>query len=277
MKKKSATLIEDFQRYFTLEQATTPAQLEHVYKMRYRVYCEEFRYEPAEACPDKRESDEFDATSKHCLVLHKASGMAAGCARLVLAGEQRLLPMETYCSDAINQNIVRQFDGTRDTVCEFSRLGVDGAFRRRPGERESRFGEISALDFSQREQRTFPMIAMATILAALAMSDLIGRPHCFAMMEPFLPRLLRRSGLFAKPAGEETEYHGTRAPYYWETQEGVSTLNDELKEFYAAIRADFAASNACRAHSAMKVPNGVRGSLPDSTGVLGCFGAQYVI
>lgn len=256
MEIKSASLVEDFQRYFSLEQATTPAQLHNVYKVRYRVYCEEFHYESAESCPDKLESDEFDATSRHCLVMHRASGMPAGCARLVMPDEQRLMPMEKFCSNVIDQELIRDFDGRRHLVCEFSRLGVDGAFRRRPGEGESRFGEIAALDFSQREQRTFPLIAMGTILSALAMSELIGRPHCFAMMEPFLPRLLRRSGLIAKPAGTETEYHGTRAPYYWESHEGVSTLSEELKELYLAIRADFAASGALRSSSAVSRRSG---------------------
>lgn len=242
MEKKSKSLVEEFQRYFTIEQANTPEQLNSVYRVRYRVYCEEFQYEPAEACPNQLESDEFDAYSRHSLVVHKATGMPAGCARLVMADEHRLMPMERYCGSAIDQQIIRAFDGRRDTVCEFSRLGVDGAFRRRPGERESRFGEISALEFSSREQRTFPLVAMATILSALALSELIGRPHCFAMMEPFLPRLLRRSGLLARPAGEEIQYHGIRSPFYWETREGVSTLEDEFKEFYDAILADFSAA-----------------------------------
>ena len=209
MEKKSKSLVEEFQRYFTIEQANTPEQLNSVYRVRYRVYCEEFQYEPAEACPNQLESDEFDAHSRHSLVVHKATGMPAGCARLVMADEHRLMPMERYCSSAIDQQIIRAFDGRRDTVCEFSRLGVDGAFRRRPGE---------------------------------ALSELIGRPHCFAMMEPFLPRLLRRSGLLARPAGEEIQYHGIRSPFYWETREGVSTLEDEFKEFYDAILADFSAA-----------------------------------
>jgi N-acyl amino acid synthase of PEP-CTERM/exosortase system len=277
MEKESASLVEDFQRYFTLEQVTTAAQLEHVYRVRYRVYCEEFKYEAAEACPDKRETDEFDAMSRHCLVTHKASGLPAGCARLVLTDEQSLLPMEKFCSSAIDQKIIRQFDGRRDTVCEFSRLGVDGAFRRRPGERESRFGEISALDFSLREQRTFPLIAVATILSALAMSDLLGRPHCFAMMEAFLPRLLRRSGLFAKPAGEQTEYHGIRAPYYWETQEGVSTLADELKELYAAIHADFNASQASGSSTTMKSASPGLGSFLKTIEPAQYFGPKFAV
>jgi N-acyl amino acid synthase of PEP-CTERM/exosortase system len=254
MDKNSASLVEDFQRYFTLELATTPSQLEAVYRIRYRVYCEEFRYESADAFPQQMESDEFDAISRHCLVSHKASGMPAGCARLVLVDESRLMPMEKFCLPAIDQEKLRAFDGKRHTICEFSRLGVDGAFRRRMGERESRFGEISALDCSKREQRTFSLIAVATILSALAMSELIGRRHCFAMMEPFLPRLLKRSGLAVQPAGTEIEYHGTRSPYYFETREAMSGMAEELKEFYAVICADFSASGLLSADDVSVAP-----------------------
>jgi N-acyl amino acid synthase of PEP-CTERM/exosortase system len=244
MNSKSASLVEDFQRYFSLELATTPSQLEAVYRVRYRVYCEEFRYEPADAFPERLESDEFDVVSRHCLVSHKASGMPAGCARLVLAGEQQHMPLEKFCITAVDEDKLRAFDGKRHTICEFSRLGVDGAFRRRQGESESRFGEISALDCSKREQRTFSLIAVATILSALALSEIIGRRHCFAMMEPFLPRLLRRSGMIVQPAGREIEYHGARSPYYFETREIVGGMAQELQEFYAAILANFSASRS---------------------------------
>lgn len=257
MDKNNASLVADFQRYFDLVLATTPSELESVFRIRYRVYCEEFQYEPAENFPDQLESDDFDDNSKHCLVVHKASGMPAGCARLVLPDEQSLMPMEKYCSRAIDDEIIRAYDGRRHTICEFSRLGVDGAFRRRPGEHESRFGEISALDCSKREQRTFSLIAVSTILSALAMSELIERPHCFAMMEPFLPRLLKRSGFVVHPAGSEIEYHGNRSPFYFDTREEYGVMADELKEFYTTIRADFAASR-------LLVPGGV--AMPSQSG-----------
>lgn len=277
MEKNRDSLVEEFQRYFSIERATTPAQLENVYRVRYRVYCEEFQYEPPEACPNQLETDEFDANSRHSLVVHKATGMPAGCARLVLADEQRLMPMEKYCSHALDESIIRAFDGRRDSICEFSRLGVDGAFRRRPGERESRFGEIAALDCSKRELRTFPLVALATILSALAMSELIGRPHCFAMMEPFLPRLLGRSGLIPNPAGEETEYHGTRSPYYWDTRVGVSNLVEDFKEFYAVIRAEFAAADAASACTAAVTPRSGRGEVLQRAHGPDFFQAQYGI
>jgi N-acyl amino acid synthase of PEP-CTERM/exosortase system len=154
--------------------------------------------------------------------------------------------MEKYCRTAIDDNIIRSFDGQRDTICELSRLAVDGAFRRRAGESVSRFGQISAIDFSQQEKRTFSLIATSNILAAFAMSDLIGRPHCFAMMEPFLPRILKGSGIMVHPAGEETDYHGMRAPYYIDTSAVVSGLTDEMREFYENVR-DFLATQSVEA------------------------------
>jgi N-acyl amino acid synthase of PEP-CTERM/exosortase system len=252
--KKTTSLVADFQKYFDLDLATTPSQLESVYRIRYRVYCEEFKYEPADIFTDQLETDEFDENSSHCLVTHKFSGLPAGCARLVHVDEQSQMPMEKFCSDSIDEEIIRSFDGRRDTICEFSRLGVDGAFRRRAGEHLSRFGEISALDCTKREQRTFSLIAMATILSAFAMSDLIGRPHCFAMMEPFLPRLLKRSGIIVHPAGEQMEYHGTRAPYYFETHATVSGMADEMREFYETIRAGFADSGLLSSDTTSAIP-----------------------
>ena len=242
--KKPRSLVEDFQEYFELELATTPERLAHVYSIRYRVYCQEFGYEPLEAFPDGQETDEFDAYSSHCLVMHKSSGRPAGCARLVHVDETSLMPMEKFCPASIDQETLRDFDGRRNTICEFSRLAVDGAFRRRAGEQATRFGEFTALDYSQRELRTFSLIAVSTILAAFAMSDLIGRTNCFAMMEPFLPRLLRRSGIIVHPAGQETDYHGIRAPYFFESHATVAGMEPELREFFNAIRRNFTQSSA---------------------------------
>jgi N-acyl amino acid synthase of PEP-CTERM/exosortase system len=237
--KTNSSLVDDFQEYFTLELATTPEQLESVYRIRYRVYCEEFGYEPLEAFPRQQEEDEFDAKASHCLVTHKSSGMPAGCARLVHVDEHSLLPMEKHCNECIDEERLRAFDGRRHSICEFSRLAVDGAFRRRSGENATRFGEISSIDYTQREQRTFSLIAVSTILAAFAMSDLIGRTNCFAMMESFLPRLLKRSGIIVHPIGEEIDYHGMRGPYFFETHETIGGMLPEMQDFYTAIRTSF--------------------------------------
>ena len=244
MTSSAPTLVEDFQKYFTLELVSTPEHLKAVCRIRYRVYCEEFGYEPRDAFPDEQEVDEFDAHSQHCLITHNATGMPAACVRLVLADDSSQMPMEKYCSEALDQAFVDRFAGQRHTVCEFSRLAVDGAFRRRSGERATRFGEISSLDITQREQRTFSLIAVSAFTAAFALSDVLGRNNLFAMMETFLPRLLRRSGIVVGKVGEEMDYHGMRAPYFITTQEAADGMPGDLRDLYDNIHQSFTAEIA---------------------------------
>lgn len=236
-RKKS--IIDDFQEYFDVELALTPAQMERVFRLRYRVYCEEFGYEEADSFPDHLETDEFDAHSIHCVINHRLSGMPAACVRIVEVDHNTVMPMERFCQDSLDPKLFWQRTVNRASVCEFSRLAVDGAFRRRAGERASRFGEITSMDCSKREVRTFSVIAIAAFISAFAVSELIGRTQAFAMMEPFLPRLLKRSGVIVNRVGENINYHGIRAPYFIKSGDAVASLPPELQELYEAISSKF--------------------------------------
>jgi N-acyl amino acid synthase of PEP-CTERM/exosortase system len=238
MDDEKASLAEKFLQYFEVELATSAVQKRAVFEVRYRVYCDEFRYEPAEHFPDKAEHDEYDDSSLHCLIRHKSSGMAAGCVRLVPASDDtdELLPFEKYCSQSIDTAFVESLNIERSSLCEISRLAVDGAFRRRSGEAVTRFGEIDALDCSAAEKRSFSLIAIAGFLASTALTELSGRNDVFAMMEPFLPRLMKRSGIAFEQSGKTIQYHGERALYYITTQSAIDNMVPELKELYGAIR-----------------------------------------
>ncbi len=235
--QQSPTLIENFQKYFRVEYASTTDQRNAAYHIRYRVYCEEFGYEPKAIFPDQLEHDEYDDGAFHCLITHR-SGMPAGCVRLVPAtDEPGSLPFERYCGESIDQDMIDSLGLDRSSMCEISRLAVDGAFRRRSGEALTRFGEIEAMDCSQREKRTFSLIAVAGFLAATALTDITKRTNVFAMMEPFLPRLLKRSGIFFQRVGKDVDYHGIRAPYFIRTQEAVESMRPDLSGLYNVIRA----------------------------------------
>jgi N-acyl amino acid synthase of PEP-CTERM/exosortase system len=232
----AANLSEKFLEYFDIAYAVSAEQKAEVYGIRYSVYCDEFAYEPTDSFPDHEETDEFDAESLHALVTHKSSGLRAGCVRLVspsLSADSELLPFEKHCMESLDQEFIRNLQLDRNTVCEISRLAVEATFRRRPGERLTRFGEIDALDCTQQERRTFSSIAVACFLAATAMIDLTGRINVFAMMEPFLPRLLKRSGLAFSRAGTDIDYHGVRAPYFINTPQDM--ISPDLRDFYSEI------------------------------------------
>ena len=241
------SLTEDFRRFFKVSLATTPEQKLAAYRLRYRVYCEELHYEPAEAFPDKAECDEFYERSLHCLVTHRRSGLAAGCVRLVrTSGDHNHtpLPIEAHCAHSLDPATVGFMKHNRDTICEISRLAVDGRFRRRFGEDRSQLGELDALDMCHQELRTFSLVATAAFMAATALTELTGCRNIFAMMEVFLPKVLARSGLYFERAGQEIDYHGWRAPYFITTQSAIENMRPELKEFYFDIYRSLANSYA---------------------------------
>jgi len=232
------TLAAKFLQYFDIAYVVTEAQRHDVFGIRYSVYCDEFGYEPVHLFPDHEERDEFDSNAIHVLITHKTSGTPAGCVRLVTPIGSKgsdLLPFEKHCESSLDTEFIRSLNLDRGTVCEISRLAVDGPFRRRAGEKVTRYGEVEGMDWTKQERRTFSMIAVACFLAATALTDLTGRTNVFAMMEPFLPRLLKRSGIEFQRAGKDIDYHGLRAPYFITTQSAVENMRADLKELYCEI------------------------------------------
>ncbi len=232
------SLMERFQRYFQIELARTPEQKSAVYGIRYRVYCEEFQYEPMEAFPNREESDEFDEYSMHCLVVHKRTLQPAACVRLVPAfgdPENDPLPIEEIFRDTLDNQLIDSLDLDRSKVCEISRLAVDHAFRRRLGEGNSRLGEPDQPRYDTRERSTFPFICMAAFLGATALTELTNRTNAFAMMEPFLARMLARTGINFQRVGGDLEYHGIRAPYFTTTEHTLEHMAPDMRAIYMTI------------------------------------------
>jgi len=60
------------------------------------------------------------------------------------------------------------------------------------------------------------------------------------MMEPFLPRLVKHSGICWQQAGKTIQYHGERALYYIKTQSAVDNMVPDLKVLYLAIYQEIA-------------------------------------
>ena len=102
-----ANLGAGFKKYFQVVPAVTDELRDHVYRIRHSVYCEELGYEPVR--PDRRESDEYDAHSLHCLVRSVRTGDFVGCTRLVLTrpGDPSYpLPVEKTCANTIDRSIL---------------------------------------------------------------------------------------------------------------------------------------------------------------------------
>ncbi len=235
MSKPFPSLADAFLNYFDVDLVSSPEMASKAAGLRYRVYCEEFGFEERSAFPDHREADEFDRFSIQGLITHKRSSRAAGCVRLVCASETHKMPFEVHCMDSIYVDQLDTLSSERSQVCEFSRLAVDAAFRKRRGESHTRVGEFDALDCCHQEQRTFSMIGIAAFLTAFALACLSNRTRVFAMMEANLPRLLRQSGIEVQKVGDIIDYHGQRAAYFTTTQSALSGMRGDLRSLYEAI------------------------------------------
>jgi N-acyl amino acid synthase of PEP-CTERM/exosortase system len=253
-----SSLADIFGQYFNLVLASTPDTRQVVFRVRGDVYCREFGYERPEDCPGGLESDRYDKVSRHCLILHRGSGKPAGCVRLVQAKakeEHASLPLERACGESLRNVPFHPENVPEHQRCEISRLAVHTVFRRRPKEQISPLGDVNSFDFSEQEKRTFPLLSVALFLAATSLVVRTRRDHVYAMMEPRLARLLRRSGLLFDQISDVMEYHGLRAAYHIHIRDALGGMNSDLRDLYGwvdtSLERDWsenAAENACCAN-----------------------------
>lgn len=238
----SPSLSQLFHKYFQVVLADSAALREEVYRIRYEVYCKEFKFERAADFSDELERDEFDAQrSHHCLLLHRESGLFAGCVRLVVndpANLDDLLPFEEGCNTSLNNPDITPMLAHRSKIGEISRLAVPSTFRRRRGDPGSPIGELCIPDFSRNERRCFPHIPMGLYLAAAAIGLKKNLNGVFAVMEPRLARHLRRFGIVFQQAGDIIDYHGERAVFYIDRDGLFKHLQPEIRGLLDTILGD---------------------------------------
>lgn len=220
--------------------ATTPALVEQVHRIRYEVFCQEFHFEREEDCPGGMEKDEYDDQSVHCLVIHRASQIPAGCVRLVNTLQdnlQALLPMEKYCGASLYPGDRHPSRLPRENLCEISRLAVSGHFRRRQGESQSPLGNVEKFRFDTDEYRLFPLISFALFIAIISIAILTRRRDGLAMMEPWLAKHLQMIGFSFEQIGEPADYHGTRVAFHYTLEQALRDRDQIplLQEIFAVI------------------------------------------
>lgn len=103
---------------FTVKRAETDADREQIYRLRYHVFCEEYRYLDGTSYPDGLEFDDWDQHSTHFMALN-ADGEVVATSRLI--GNSALgLRVEEY---------VPLTGLPRDSVFEVSRLAMRSDLR----------------------------------------------------------------------------------------------------------------------------------------------------
>ena len=230
-----------FQDYFQPILATSNEMFAEVHRLRYQVYCREFRFEKEEDCPNQQESDGYDRHSLHCVLLHVPTRKIAGSVRLILPdpeAKHTRLPFEKFCGHSLDRTIIDPVKLPANGYGEISRLAVAAEFRRRRGEDDSPIGNLDKRPTESAEKRYFPLIPMGLYVSAAAVGLLLDLVGVFAMMEPRLARHLTYFGINPVRAGKVVDYHGPRAPFYISRQSLLTGLRPEARFLLNKVKLD---------------------------------------
>lgn len=203
---------------FTFVQINSESLKREMYRLRYRVYVEECRFERPEAHPNGLEIDEYDAHSIHLGALDEA-GILVGTCRIVLPSEKGL-PIQHAAPDCFPPD-----NPFPPRSVEVSRLAILPPYRRRI--QDGLYGAETSLQPSLKspslaviERRKNPVIILGLYHLIYQVSKRLGITHLYMIAEKKLWCVLERYNLFFQPIGSPIDYHGIRIPYL-ATLEGI--------------------------------------------------------
>lgn len=242
--REVSVIAKHFSTYFDPQLASHQNLRQESFKIRHQVYCDELSFEPLQ--DSGMETDEFDPQSLICVIQHRVSQTYAGTVRIVCSNsDEELLPLEKYCEWSISEENIKPKDFPRNKICEISRLAVPASFRRRTSDQHkgAATGVIDEINFSEKELRCFPFIAVGLYLSAAAIVVAKGIDHCFVMMEPRLARSMKMVGIEFTQIGPVVEYHGKRAPYYIDPHQMIAGLRPGFRALFEHIHKDLKSHN----------------------------------
>jgi N-acyl amino acid synthase of PEP-CTERM/exosortase system len=224
--------------YFTVIPADTPEYLDAAHALRYQVYCVEHPFEDPAQQVGERERDRYDAHSVHAVLIHKPSGNAVGCVRLILPEPGTgfsALPIR----DLLDDEQRAYLDGFNpETTAEISRYAVSKMFRRREGEElypDVNFGALGANE----ARRLVPHMSLGLLRGVGKLAAAHGITTVTAAMAPALLRLLNRFGLVFEPLGPVVDYHGERQPCIADCDVLLAGMASRNEDYYKLVNAAY--------------------------------------
>lgn len=218
---------------FEVMLASTPGLRAKAHRLRYEVYCIEHSYENPADHPGGLEYDLFDRHSVQSVLIHRATGIVAGVARLILPwhnGEARTLPFHDACAHEPPEH---QYPFSVPSTGEASRLLISREFVRYCG-KLARARAPAAGNGSARsgDDMVFQNLLFGLIASITQMSFEHDMTHVCGLLRPALLRLLNRIGIHFVPVGPMVDHHGRRQPCYVDLKEVSQAVARERPDIW---------------------------------------------
>lgn len=225
-----------FKKYFEILPATDEVSRDQVFGIRHEVYCEDLHFEAVR--PDRREIDDYDAHSLHCLLrTASAPHTPVGCVRIVLcdpADPDKKLPFEETCSHALNRSIIDPASLPRERIAEVSRLAVRSSYRRRRGEARTP-APIADEDFGTKDHPRFPYVPISLYMGAIALAHRNNIDTLFVLTEPRLANHFAKLGVDIRQIGEAVEHRGARIPSMLDVKSVIKNMRLILRPIWRVV------------------------------------------
>jgi N-acyl amino acid synthase of PEP-CTERM/exosortase system len=200
-----------------------------LFRLRYRVYCDECGYENTEDYPDMMERDEYDEHAIHFCNMIEGHREMGGTVRMILDSEKGF-PIEK--NFIIEQELLPPFD--RNKIAEISRLAISKKFRRRASDGilySDKIVDITYKNNIYRNERRQNEKSFASGLYRCIYKESLtrGLTHWYAAMSEGLCSLLTSRGCVWHPIGPRMNYHGYRRPYIAVIAENVEAARHNFR------------------------------------------------
>ncbi|WP_305046481.1 PEP-CTERM/exosortase system-associated acyltransferase [Geoalkalibacter sp.] len=205
-------------------------RIAEIYRLRYKVYVEEWGFERPEDHPLGIETDAYDLQAVQIGAFRRETGAIIGTGRLIPYAEALGFPIQKNMrmDRAIPPELLK-------TACEISRLAVSKEYRRRAGDNlmysESAFLPTATAGVESERRDSENDIVLGIIRKICEYSGREGFTHWSVGMAKGLYVLLKRRKIVFEPIGPEIDYHGLRRPYFGRVEE-ILGGNDELLTIY---------------------------------------------
>jgi len=199
-----------------------------IFKLRYKVYCDEWGFEKAEDHPGGIEVDQYDTSSIHFAALRLPGRELIGTIRMIMYSNKGFPIEQHFEFDEESQVALRHVDRRR--CAEISRLAISKDYRRRAIDRVIFDGhDLPEQDLHQirQERRRLENDIVLGLYREICREGVSqGVTHLYAVMARGLCALLKKVGIVFRRIGPEKDYHGMRGPYIGD----MATMTRDLEQ-----------------------------------------------
>jgi N-acyl amino acid synthase of PEP-CTERM/exosortase system len=214
---------------FELLRAELPEHKGRAHRLRYKIYCEENRYECSPDPGNYMEQDEYDDHAIHFLLLHKISRETVGTLRVILPRDDA--PGESFPMQKLCDHPLLKHDSRALSLCEISRFCMAPRFRKREqdGQFLASYSDPDLVETKQngksvfiRRQITYPQAALwQGAFEAILEARILD---CIWMVEPCHLPSLSHIGFPYRVLGPKLKVHGGLQPVIFNIKHVLDTM-----------------------------------------------------